>query len=166
MIKTFLLKRGSTNFLRLVLTIIGLVVLALCVFALPSMWHGASAEFPMASTSILLIIICLYLTAVPFFIALWHVFKLLNYLDKNEVFSDQSINALKNIKYCGIVISVLYVIIVPLLFPIADADDAPGLLPIGLGIACLPIAVTVFVSVLQKLLENAKAFKSENDLTV
>lgn len=160
------MKLGSTNFLRLVIFLVGIVVLALCIFALPAMWKGGSAEFPMASQEIFLIMIGLYATAVPFYVALWQTLKLLKYIDRNTAFSDLSVKALRNIKYCASIIAVLYIGGVPLLFPIADADDAPGLLIIGAAIACAPIVVAVFSAVLQKLLQNAIDIKSENDLTV
>lgn len=160
------IKQVSTNFLRLVLILMAVIVLALCIFALPEMWKGGSAEFPMASNSVLMIVIGLYITAVPFFVALWQTFKLLSYIDKNTAFSDLSVRALKNIKYCAIAVSAVYVLFVPLLFPIADADDAPGLIIFGMIIACAPISVAFFAAVLQKLLASAIEIKSENDLTV
>jgi len=160
------MKKQSTYFLRFVLTILGLAVLAFCIFALPEMLSGASAEFPYASMAVSLIILILYATAIPFYIAMWHTFKLLNYIDKNKAFSELSVLALKKIKICAAVISAFYIGIVPLLFPIADMDDAPGLLLIGAAIACAPIAVAVFASLLQKLLQNAIDIQSENDLTV
>lgn len=160
------MKRGSTHFLRFVIFLIGAGVLALCIFALPSMYRGGSEEFPTASHAILLIMIGLYLTAIPFFIALWQTLILLRAIDQNKAFSDASVKALRNIKYCATVIAVLYIGGVPLLFPIADADDAPGLLPIGAAIACAPIAVAVFAAVLEKLLRSALEIKSENELTV
>ncbi len=160
------MKRVSTNFLRLVIFLIGLGVLALCIFALPAMWKGGSEEFPTASQAVFLIMIGLYATAVPFFIALWQALKLLSYIDQNKAFSDLSVKALRNIKYCAIAITILYMGDVPLLYPIADADDAPGLIIIGAVIACAPLVVAVFAAVLQKLLQSAIDIKSENDLTV
>lgn len=160
------MKRGSTHFLRFVISLLGIGVLALCVFALPSLWKGGSEEFPMASNAFLFILIVLELTAIPFFIALWQTLKLLRYIDQNTAFSVLSVKALKNIKYCAISIAVLYFANVPLLFPIADADDAPGLIVIGAAIACAPIVFAVFAAVLQRLVQNAIDIQSENDLTV
>ena len=57
-------------------------------------------------------------------------------------------------------IGVLYLGGVPLLFPIADADDAPGLVVIGFAIACVPIIVAVFAAVLQKLVQGVVDMKS------
>lgn len=160
------MKRVTTHFLRLVLLIIALAVLAFCIFALPAMWRGGSAEFPMASQAVFLIMIGLYATAVPFYIALYHLFKLLRYIDHNKAFSALSLQALKNIKYCTIIIAALYVGGIPLLYPIADADDAPGLILIGMAVACIPVAIAVFTIVLHRLLQQALDIQSENDLTV
>jgi hypothetical protein len=160
------MKRGSTNFLKFIIILMGLGVLALCIFGLPSMWKGGSEEFPAASNAIFFIMIGLEITAVPFFIALWQTLKLLNYIDQNKAFSDLSVKALRNIKYCAIAIAILYFAGVPLLVPIAESDDAPGLVLIGAVIACAPIVVAVFAAVLEKLLQNALDIKSENDLTV
>jgi hypothetical protein len=158
--------KGSTFFLRAAVFVLGLIVLALCIFALPPAWKGGSAEYPTASRALLAIIIGMYATVVPFFIALWQTLKLLSLIDRNEAFSEVSVKALKIIKYCGIVIAAFYVAFVPLLFPIAQADDAPGLVVYGAAFACAPIVVAVFAAVLQKLLQSAIEIKSENDLTV
>ncbi|MFA5134029.1 MAG: DUF2975 domain-containing protein [Patescibacteria group bacterium] len=160
------MKQVSTNFLRFVIFIIGIGVLALCIFALPTMWKGGSKEFPTADHAVFLIMIGMYTAVIPFFIALWQALKLLSYIDQNKAFSDLSVKALKNIKYCAGVISILYIGGVPLLFPIAEADDAPGLMLIGMAIACAPIVVAAFAAILEKLLQNAIDIKSENDLTV
>lgn len=160
------MKRGSTHFLRFVIFLIGAGVLALCIFALPAMWKGGSEEFPAASRALLLIMIGLYATAVPFFVGLWQTLKLLTYIDQNKAFSEWSVKALKNIKYCAIAITVLYIGGVPLLLPIAQADDAPGLVLMGMVVACAPMVVAVFATVLQRLLQNAIDIKSENELTV
>ncbi len=160
------MKKGSTLFLKATVCVIGLIVLALCIFALPSMWKGGSAEFPTAGNAIFLIMIGMYLTTIPFYIALWQTMKLLSYIDKNTAFSEMSVQALRKIKQCAVTISVFYIAFVPLLFPIADADDAPGLIVMGAAVACAPIVIAVFSAVLQKLLQSAIDMKSENELTV
>jgi hypothetical protein len=160
------MKKGSTLFLKATVVAMGLIALAIAIFALPSIWKGGSAEFPTASTALLLIVIGLYATTVPFFVALWQTLKLLSYIDKNTAFSDLSVRALKNIKNCAMVIATIYIGGVPLLLPIAEADDAPGLLLLGAAIACAPVVVAVFAATLQRLLQNAIEMKSENELTV
>lgn len=113
-----------------------------------------------------LVFIDLYATAIPFYFALHQVFILLGYIDKNQAFSGLSIRVLKNIKYCAITISSLYVLGMPPFYLIAEKDDAPGIIVIGMVIIFSSLAIAVFAAVLQKLLKEAIAIKSENDLTV
>jgi hypothetical protein len=49
---------------------------------------------------------------------------------------------------------------------IAEREDAPGIILIGLALTFAPLIISVFAAVLQKLLENAIDMKEENDLTV
>jgi len=160
------MKQASTLFLKITLIVVGGSVLAFCIFAIPSISNGVGIEWPDLAYLKYPILIGGYLTAVPFFIALYQAFKLLTYIDKNTAFSGASVKALKYIKYCGIAMSVLYLAGMPILIQIADADDAPGAVGFGMLFAAAPVVVSVFAAVLQKLLQNAIDIKSENDLTV
>jgi len=159
-------KKGSTWFLRIVISLMGLIALAVAIFALPSMYKGIPNEYSVSVNFLRLFIAGLYLSLIPFFIALVQSLKLLSYIDKNTAFSEKSVSALKTIKYCGIAVSVFYASCVPLLFQVAELDDAPGLGLMALAFVCVPLVVTTFAAVLEKLLQNAINIKSENDLTV
>jgi hypothetical protein len=161
------MKASSTWFLRAVLALMALIALAICIFALPSIPKGAVEEFPRLHTGLLYIFVGgLYLAAIPFLMALYQSWKLLNYIDKDTAFSQASVNALKAIKYCGIGVSIGFAAAIPCLFQIAEIDDAPGLGGMALAFACAPLVVSAFAAILQKLLQNAINIKSENDLTV
>lgn len=77
-----------------------------------------------------------------------------------------SVQVLKKIKYCAIIISCLYVVGMPLFYLMAEKDDAPGIIVIGLIIIFASMVIAVFAAVLQRLLKEAIDIKSENDLTV
>lgn len=164
--KQKLMKFKSTYFLRFTLFLLGAVVLLLCIFALPQMWLTEPNIYPLANKATFLIMLGMYATVIPFYIGLWHVFKLLNYIDQNKTFSELAVNALKNIKICTSIVAAFYVAGIPLLYPIAEVEDAPGMILIGAAIACIPVAVAIFAATLQRLLQNAIDIKSENDLTV
>lgn len=108
----------------------------------------------------------LYVTAIAFFIALYQAFMLLRLIDKEEAFSEESVGALRVIMICAITISVFYVLVSPLLYVMAQIEDAPGLLAIGLVILFASTVIAGFAAVLKKLLHQAIEIKSENDLTV
>jgi hypothetical protein len=48
----------------------------------------------------------------------------------------------------------------------AEVDDAPGLILVGMVPIFTSLVIAVFAAVLQRLLQEAIDIKSENDLTV
>jgi hypothetical protein len=160
------MKRGTTLFLKIAVILIGIPVLALCIFLVPEIANFAAELYPNMAYIKYLVFIDLYAAAIPFYFALYQAFKLLSYIDKNKAFSDLSVKALRNIKYCAITISVLYVVGMPLFFLMGDKDDAPGVIVIGMVMIFASMVIAVFAAVLQKLLKDAIDIKSENDLTV
>lgn len=158
-------KPGSTTFLKAVLIVFALAALALCIFAVPAIAEFAAELYDFVSIKAL-VMIDLYGAAVPFYIALYQAFKLLSHIDRNQAFSEHSVQILKNIKYCAVAISGMFTLGLPLLYLLAERDDAPGIIVIGLILIFASMVIAVFAAVLQKLLNEAIELKSENDLTV
>src|SRR3989344_946482 len=151
---------GSSNiFLRVVIYLIGLAVAGLCVVLLGVSISGNSGM-------LLPLMLGMLAAAIPFFFALYQGLLLLSYIDKNGAFSELSIKAIRKIKYCAGVISVLYALMMPYIIYISEKDDAPGGVVIGLVLIFAPFVIAVFAAVLERLLQNAIDIKSENDLTV
>jgi hypothetical protein len=145
-----------------VIILIGLIVLALCVVALPLLISSElTGDFDYGP-----IFLGLYIPAIPFFFALHQALTLLGYIDKNKAFSEASVKALKHIKYCAFIISALFAAGMPYVFYVADRDDAPGVAAIGFVIIGASFVIAVAAAVFQRLFQNAVAIKSENDLTV
>jgi len=153
------MKKSSTIFLRVVIYLIGLVVAGLCIILLGVSIAGNAGMF-------LPLMLGMLAAAVPFFFALYQALLLLSYIDKNIAFSELSVKAIKRIKYFAGVISVLYALMMPYIIYVADRDDAPGAVIIGLVFIFAPFVIAVFAAVLERLLQNAIDIKSENDLTV
>ncbi|MGN7305494.1 DUF2975 domain-containing protein [Bacillus subtilis] len=160
------MNRMSTIFLKIALVLIGIPILALCIFLVPKIANYSAELFPNIAYIKYLVFIYLYVTAIPFYFALYQAFKLLSYIDKNKAFSGLSVRALKNIKYCAVTISIFYAAGMPVFYLTAEIDDAPGIIVIGLVIIFASMVIAVFAAVLQKLLKEAIDIKSENDLTV
>lgn len=151
-------------FLKAAIILIGLPVLTLCILGLP--WLANNRVNPNYAPILYPILIGMYTSTVPFFIALYQAFRILIYLGKNNAFSQLSMKALKNIKSCAITFSALYVVILPFVYALAEKDDAPGLIILGVLPVFASTVIAVFVAVLQKLLKNVIDIKSENDLTL
>ena len=160
------MKRGTTLFLKLAVLIIGIPVLLLCVFLVPELAKTTATLFPELAYMKYLVSVIFYASAAPFYFALYQAFKLLSYIDKNQAFSELSVKALKNIKYCAVTVSTLYLLGMPLYYLMAERVDPPSIIPIVLVIIFASIVFAVFAAVLQRLLQEAINIKSENDLTV
>ncbi|WP_409290416.1 DUF2975 domain-containing protein [Peribacillus sp. SCS-37] len=160
------MKLGSTLFLKTALLFIGAPILALCIFLVPEIAEFAGSLYQDTVYIKFFVYGLFYAAAVPFYIALYEAFRLLSYIDRNEAFSDLSVRALKIIKYCAITISILFTAGMPLFYLVAEKDDAPGIILIGMVLIFASMVIAVFAAVLQRLLQEAITIKSENDLTV
>ncbi|RJQ34259.1 DUF2975 domain-containing protein [Candidatus Parcubacteria bacterium] len=153
------MKNGSTLFLKAVIYLIGLLVLGICILLIGGMVSGNAGMF-------LPLMLGMLVSAVPFFYALYQGLLLLRYIDTNTAFSESSVRAIKTIKLCAGGISALYALLMPYLAYVAEIDDAPGVVLLGLVFIFATLVTSVFAAVLEKLLRNAIDIKSENDLTV
>ena len=160
----FFMKQISILLLKIVVWIIGLTVFSLCVFWLPLQANYFAVMFPEFSQMKYPVLIGIYITAVPFFLALYQAYKLLKYIDKNEAFSEFSITTLIYIKYCAITISSLYVVGMIVLSFVNAVN--PGIVLLGIMITFISIVIALFAAVLQKLVVKAMDIKLENELTV
>ena len=158
--------KRETLFLKVVIFLMAIPVLAVCIFVVPPLTTFAGELIPKIPYLQYVFLFALYLTAIAYFVALYQALRLLSYIDRNIAFSELSVKALKNIKYCALIISGLYVLCMPIIMFMAEVDDAPGLGALGLIITFASFVIAVFAAVLQKLLKNAIDIKSENDLTV
>ncbi len=154
------MKRGSTFILKGVVVLLGLIVLALCVVALPAGLLSDNTGYYKP------ILLGLYVPAIPFFFALYQTLKLLSYIDRDKAFSKLSVTALRNIKFCAFIVSALFAAGQPYVFYAADRDDAPGVALVGFIIIGASFVIATSAAVFQSLLQNAVDIKSENDLTV
>lgn len=163
------MKKGSTLLLKAAVILMGIPVLVLAVVLWWQIGSVAIAEAFKGATLgyiILGILTGMTLSMIPYYASLYQAFKMLTYIDHNKAFSALSVAALKKIKKYALIICGLYVLILPLVFAVAQWDDAPGLVIIGMVPAFAALVIAIFAAVLQKLLQEAIELKSENELTV
>lgn len=160
------MKPSSTLFLRIVIIILALPILAACIFVYPIITQRGAEIYPQFAFMHYPYLFILYLASILYFFALYQGMNLLKYIDQNNAFSDDSVRALKNIKISALIITLLLISFMPVACTIADLDDAPGILLLSLAIMFTPLVMSVFAALLEKLLHEAIQIKSENDLTV
>lgn len=156
----------STFFLKGVILTIGAVTCILSAVLFPLLFTELREGFPEYAYVIVPALIGFYCTPLPFFFALYQAFKLLHFIDRGNAFSALSVNALRLIKFSAICMSALYAVCMPLVVTLAEFDDAPGLIVVGMAVVMAPLVVATFAAVLQKLIQNAMEMKAEHDFTV
>jgi Protein of unknown function (DUF2975) len=157
-------KQGSTTFLKVIIFLLGIAVLALCIFWLPSLAIREPKAHP-GDYSLYPLLGYAYGCCIAFSVALYQAFKLLIYIEGNNAFSELSLKSLKVIKKCGLTIIFFFVLVIITLKVISkiSGDDPAG--PISLSIMSILATsiITAIVDVLQKLLKNLLDTKPEND---
>jgi hypothetical protein len=159
------MKRSSTLFLQAVIVLIGIIALAIMI-RLP-LTEGRAANLDLFSIYADQFILYGYIASTAFFVALYQAFKLLGYIGQNKVFSLNSVKALRTIKYCAIILSIL-IVLAALYIRIfhAEGDDPAGFLALCILTTFVSVVIATAAAVFERTLQNAVDIKSENDLTV
>jgi hypothetical protein len=148
-------KRGSTTFLKIIIILVEIAVLAVCIYFLPESARRDAIERP-GDYSLYPLLVCAYGISITFSVALYQIFKLLTYIEKKNAFSEFSLQSLKVIKKCTFtVIFFIFLAIVYLRVLVEfTGDDAAGPISLGLiGILATSI-IAAIVDVLQKPIKN------------
>lgn len=143
------MKEYSTSLLKGLSFFIVIPMISIFIFGLPWVISGLTEVISVPNYVQYLGFIGLYGAIVPFCFGIYQALKLLSYI-KDKVFSELYLETLRNIKYCSITISILYVIGMPLLYLMADKDDAPGIILFGLIVFLASGINAVFAGVFEK----------------
>src|SRR3954453_420491 len=149
-------KQGSTTFLKVIIFLIGIAMLALCIYWLPEIAIKDAKVHPDTAYFLIPFLVCAYGFCITFSVVLYQAFKLLTYIEKNNAFSELSLKSLKVIKKCAFTVIFFIVLGIVSLMVLAKVtgDDAAG--PISLSLMGILVTSTfaTFISVLQKPIKN------------
>lgn len=161
------MKKVSILFLQAVVILIGIGILALMLWE-PHIegrnLHATLFEVYFKDP----FLIYAYTASVSFFVGLYQVFKLLGYIGKNNVFSQNSVKALRTIKYCAIVL-IIFILGAEAYFFIVQSgkgEDIAGGVAMGFFMIFISVTIATSSALFEKILQNAVDMKSENDLTI
>jgi len=147
------MKRISVLFLQTVVVLIGIVILAFLIrFPLT---EGRAKNLDLLSIYADPFILYGYAASIAFFVGLYKTFKLLGYIRRNKVYSSNSVGALKSIKYCAIIVSILIVGAGLYIRIYHDKEDNPaGFLAICIVTTFFSIVIATVASIFEKKLKN------------
>ncbi|WP_026565572.1 DUF2975 domain-containing protein [Bacillus sp. UNC41MFS5] len=158
-------KRGSTTFLKVIIFLVGIAVLTLCIYWMPVLTIKDIKAHPGGDYSLYPLLVCAYGICIAFSFSLYHVYKLLTYIERNNAFSELSLKSLNVIKKCAFTAIFYFVLMIISLKVISkiSGDDPAGPISLSLmGILATSI-IAAIVDVLQKPLINVPDIKPKND---
>lgn len=159
------MKKGSEIFLQAVIVLIGIGVFAFMLWGPHLEGRNANATlFQIYFNDPFLAYV--YISSIAFFTALYQALKLLGYIGQNKAFSLSSVKALRIIKYCAIILSIL-IVVAALYIRIfhAEGDDPAGFIAICIMTTFISIVIAAASAVFERLLQSVVDMKFENDLT-
>lgn len=158
------MKQGSTLFLKIVILLIAIGVLAGLLWFPKT--EGRAAHLDLISIYTDPFIIYIYIGSIPFFAGLYQAFKLLNLIEAKKAFSQRAVNTLRNMKFASLSLIGFIAIAEVYIHFFAHGDDPAGPTMLGILVILAVAIIAAAAAVFQKLLQNAVDLKSENDLTV
>jgi hypothetical protein len=160
------MKKSALIFLQAVLVLVGLGIFAGLLWQPQVEGVNANAtQFEIYFQDPFLAYV--YLGSIPFFVALYQAFQILNAIGRNELFSSQSVRKLQVIRYCALITAIAIVAAdTYLVLNVHEGDDYTGPVMLGMISTFISLVAATAAAVLERALQNAIDIKSENDLTV
>jgi len=148
------MKRSPTIFLQTVIVLIGIGALALMLWE-PHLEGRNVHASPFQIYFNDPFLACAYMASIPFFVALYQAFMLLGHIGRNNVFSLDSVRALRTIKYCAIsLVAFLLAAEAYFFIVVRGQDDIAGGVAISLFLIFISAVVAAAASVLETTLQN------------
>lgn len=158
------MKLRKTLLLKSAVFIIGFIILTLCIFWLPNIARETAEIYPEYAHLRYPVLIGMYITAIPFYYALYQTLKLLNYIEFKSAFSDLAVTSLRHIKHCAWAVIIQYIL--GFCYLVFQNAMHPGVAILGMAVVFTSMTISLFAALLEELLLTALEIKSENDLTI
>lgn len=159
------MKRSSTILLQIIIALIGIGTIAFLLWEPHIEGRNVNATlFQIYFNDPFLAY--MYIASISFFVALYQVFKLLEYIRQNKIFSQVAVKALQTIKYCAQIIVGFIVVAEAYLFIVRPGDDIAGGVFMGLLIIFVSGVVAIIANMFAHILQSVMDMKSKNDLIV
>ena len=146
------MKIAATVFLRAVLVLIGIGALGLLLWEPHLEGRNAHATLfeiyfrdPFLAYA--------YVGSIPFFVGLYHAFKLLGYAGRNAEFSPPAVRSVRIIRNCAFA-TIAFVVGAEFIILSSDSDDRAGGVFMGVLIAFVSIVIAAAMTVLERTLQK------------
>ncbi|WP_442602330.1 DUF2975 domain-containing protein [Paenibacillus sp. KN14-4R] len=150
--------------LKLIIVFCGLFGLLFCIYVGPETGREILLGSENFKTLYKPLITFIWVTGVPFFIALVLGWRICSDIGSDLAFTIKNADRLKMISILSMVEGLLYII--ALLYLFADGSYHANVLIVLLLILFFSVVISVFTSMLSHLVRKASEIKQDNDLTI
>ncbi|WP_130806194.1 DUF2975 domain-containing protein [Senegalia massiliensis] len=158
------MKTWMVNAFKVSIILIGVAVLLLFIFWLPNVSRRLAISNPEYAYLRYPLLFGLYITGIPFYMGIFHTFKLLKLIQGNSAFTKNACKSLGAIKIYAILVIAIYIIGM-ILISINNAIQFEVLV-FGILIMFASFIIAIFSAILKELLRKAVEIKDENDFTI
>lgn len=148
------MKKNLTIFFQVVIVLIGIGTLALMLWEPHLEGRNMHATFfeiyfndPFLAYA--------YLASILFFVSLYQAFKVMSYIRQDKTFSQETLKALRTIKYCMILlIGFIVAAEVYIFIAVRGTDDIAGGVAMGLFLIFVSVLITTAAAMYERSLQN------------
>ncbi|MBN2299710.1 MAG: DUF2975 domain-containing protein [Acholeplasmataceae bacterium] len=151
------MKKYAIVLLKIVLLLIAIAIIALSVIGIISLIQDPIN--PIYGHILYPIVIAIYLSTVLIYMAFYQTYRFLKLIEDKLIFSNTSIHHLKKIKWCGLIFAFLYLVALPFFYLLANADDAPGVIFVGMIPLVGGFIVYLFAEIMIKITDEGIELK-------
>lgn len=152
------------KWLKFITITTGIIGLFFCFLIVPGLGRHIASANPEFSYMFMPSLMFIWITAIPFYLALWKAWRICCEISKDHSFSEKNAKALKYISRLALVEYILYLFAMVVLLFLNLLH--PSILLISLFIIFVGISVGIVSAVLSHLVQKANDIKQENDLTI
>jgi hypothetical protein len=139
--------------MKVMLIIAGLGILFLDLYVLPLAIIAEGNDDYLMRPYLMVIYLSIYIMSFPFFVILFKAFITLNLIKIEQFYSLKTVKNFQVIKVCAYSITLVVFVDLPFLFFLADYEDAPGLLLMGIIIFGVSLFIALLITRLKLLIE-------------
>ena len=164
----------STMLMKLLLVFVGAIVLFFVAMLTPEFFREATRiaseiknQVPLLAVVNYWFIGGIYACLLTFIAMLGNSFRIVQLIERQQAFSTTTTQRLKWVRNSAFLTCLCFMVgIMPMIYSMAKLNDAPGVVIIGFIIGLAPMIIALVAAIINKVLIEAIAYKTDSELTV
>lgn len=157
------MSKAKSILLHGALVIFGAVFVIATLLVTVQLVTSKQLQHPVAIGSL---VVAAYLVTSSVLYGLWQIKKLLALIEARQAFTQRTLPLVRKIRGAITFISFASLLVLPAFYQGAQAEDAPGLMLLGIALVLVPFAVWAFAVIVEELFKSAISLQEDVDYTI